>query len=94
MGKGKRAAGRATTTRPFLDACLIVKNEEANLPDCLTSLYRLRPLISSVCVYDTGSTDRTIEIARDGGCVVTEGYWDGDFARARNASSAARLLRW
>ena len=94
MGKGKRAAGRATTTRPFLDACLIVKNEEANLPDCLTSLHRLRPLISSVCVYDTGSTDRTIEIARDGGCVVTEGYWDGDFARARNASLSMSQAEW
>lgn len=80
--------------RSFLDACLIVKNEEANLPDCLASLHRLQPLLGSVCVYDTGSTDRTIEIAREGGCVVTEGYWDDDFARARNEALALSGAEW
>src|SRR5690606_19356114 len=37
-----------------------------------------------VVVYDTGSTDRTLEIAREHADTVVEGYWDDDFAGARN----------
>lgn len=77
-----------------LDACLIVRDEEANLPDCLDSLLSLRPLLGQINVYDTGSTDRTMQLARDAGCVVVEGYWDADFARARNASLAMSRAQW
>lgn len=66
---------------PLLSAALIVKDEEENLPVCLSSL---SGLVDEVVVYDTGSTDRTVEIAREAGAVVVEGYWDDDFARARN----------
>lgn len=80
--------------RPTLDACLIVKNEETNLPRCLESLDLLRPLLESIHVYDTGSTDATVAIARESGCHVVEGYWDADFARARNASLAMSDAEW
>lgn len=66
---------------PLVSACLIVKDEQNTLPDCLRSL---QGLADEVILYDTGSTDRTVEIAREMGSVVVEGYWDDDFSRARN----------
>ncbi len=68
---------------PLVSACLIVKDEEENLPSCLASL---EGIADEVVVYDTGSSDRTVELARQAGAVVLEGYWDDDFSRARNAA--------
>ncbi len=79
---------------PLLAAALIVKNEERFLPDCLASLNALRPLLSEICIYDTGSSDRTIEIAEAAGARVEHGYWDDDFSRARNASIAMCNAKW
>ncbi|WP_052466514.1 glycosyltransferase family 2 protein [Mobilicoccus massiliensis] len=79
---------------PLLAAALIVKDEEANLPGCLDSLRALGDLMSEICVYDTGSTDRTIEVAEAAGARVERGYWDDDFARARNAASAMCASKW
>jgi len=76
---------------PLLSAALIVKNEEDNLPKCLASL---SGLVDEVVVYDTGSTDRTVEIARDAGARVIEGYWDDDFSRARNEAIAHCNGEW
>lgn len=83
----------ASTTReePLLSASLIVKNEAEDLPACLASL---REVVDEVVVYDTGSTDDTVAIARAAGAVVIEGYWDDDFARARNASLDACTGEW
>lgn len=85
------AARRAATGRPLISACMIVKDEEAMLPGCLESL---RGLVDEVVVYDTGSTDRTVEIARAAGAKVIEGYWDDDFGRARNAALAECAGDW
>ncbi|GMA41067.1 glycosyltransferase family 2 protein [Mobilicoccus caccae] len=79
---------------PLLAAALIVKNEEENLPGCLASLEALGPLMSEVCVYDTGSSDRTIEIAEAAGARVERGFWDADFARARNSAISMANAKW
>jgi hypothetical protein len=79
---------------PLLAAALIVKDEAANLPDCLTALEGLRPLLDHVVVYDTGSSDDSVEIARRFGARVERGFWDGDFARARNAAADLAEARW
>lgn len=68
---------------PLVSACLIVKDEQANLPRCLRSL---EGFADEVVVYDTGSSDGTPDLARELGATVFEGYWDADFARARNAA--------
>lgn len=65
-----------------LSACLIVRNEERFLDRCLSSL---RGIADEICVLDTGSTDRTREIARAHGAVLGASYWDDDFSAARNA---------
>jgi glycosyltransferase involved in cell wall biosynthesis len=62
--------------------CLIVKDEETNLPACLTPLV---DLVDEVVVTDTGSTDRTRDVARSFGARVVEFPWTQSFAAARNA---------
>lgn len=79
---------------PLLVAALIVKDEAANLPDCLAALHALRPLLDHVVVYDTGSSDRSVHIAEEFGARVEQGYWDDDFSRARNAAADLANARW
>jgi GT2 family glycosyltransferase len=89
---GKRGRRRrAEERRVLLSACMIVKDEEANLPSCLAAL---EGLADEVVVYDTGSTDGTVRLAREAGARVVEGYWDDDFGRARNASLDACTGEW
>ena len=79
----EKFGGAAPRNYSLVSACLIVKDEEENLPTCLASL---EGVADEVVVYDTGSSDRTVELARQAGAVVIEGYWDDDFSRARNAA--------
>ena len=78
-----------------ISACLIVRDEQARIASCLTALRQhLGPLLLEVVVYDTGSEDQTRRIAADLGAVVIDGYWDDDFARARNEALAAASGDW
>ena len=64
---------------------MIVRDEETNLPNCLESV---RGLFDEIIVLDTGSKDRTVEIARSFGARVFDFVWVDDFAAARNAALA------
>lgn len=63
--------------------CMIVRDEEATLADCLESV---REVVDEMVVLDTGSRDRTIEIAQAAGASVHSFEWGDDFAAARNAA--------
>lgn len=64
---------------------MIVRNEEKWLEKCLVSLEPLRKAIASeLIVVDTGSEDRTIEIARQFTKRVYSHKWNNDFAAMRN----------
>ncbi len=63
--------------------CMIVKNEEDCLGRCLESL---KGVVDEMIVVDTGSTDRTREIALSFGAKVLDFSWTGDFSDARNYS--------
>ncbi len=64
---------------------MIVRDEEANLPHCLESA---QGVFDEIVVIDTGSKDRTAEIARSFGARVFDFPWIDDFAAARNESLA------
>ncbi len=68
-----------------LSLCMIVRNEEVNLLQCLESV---RTAVDEIVIVDTGSSDRTKEIARRFTHLVFDEPWRGDFAAARNASLA------
>ena len=66
-----------------LSICMIVRDEEKALPDCLQSI---QALADEIVVVDTGSTDRTIAIAERYGARVFHFEWVDDFSAARNES--------
>ncbi len=66
-----------------LSLCIIVKNEELALPKCLNSV---KNVVDEMIVLDTGSTDRTPEIAREFAAKVYHFEWCNDFSSARNQS--------
>ena len=68
-------------TRPLLSAVMIVRDEEKRLPACLESA---RPYFDEIIIVDTGSTDRTREIAVEYGARVVDFPWTDSFAEARN----------
>ncbi|MFM8473571.1 MAG: glycosyltransferase [Candidatus Kapaibacterium sp.] len=74
-----------------LSVCMIVRNEEAMLPDCLASV---RSVASQIIVVDTGSTDSTIRIAESYGATVIRVPWENDFAKARNVALAHASGAW
>ncbi|MBK8907415.1 MAG: glycosyltransferase family 2 protein [Rhodospirillales bacterium] len=67
-------------TEPLLSVIVLTKDEEANLPALLASL---EGLPCRVFVVDSGSTDRTIEIARCAGCEIVEHPFE-NYAAQRN----------
>lgn len=74
-----------------LSLAMIVRNEERNLPGCLTSV---RSLVDEIVVVDTGSTDRTAEIAEASGARLVRWAWREDFAAARNESLRCATGDW
>lgn len=64
-----------------LSLCMIVKNEEETLPQCLASV---QSVVDEIIVLDTGSSDRTINVAQKFGAQVYTYEWCNDFAKARN----------
>lgn len=65
-----------------LTIALPVRNEERNLPGCLAAIGK--DLASKIVIIDSGSTDRTQEIAREFGAEVVNFQWDGKFPKKRN----------
>jgi glycosyltransferase involved in cell wall biosynthesis len=72
-----------------ISAALITLNEEENLPRALESLR----CCDEVVVVDSGSTDRTVEIAREYGAVVVETEWPG-YAKQKNLAAESASHDW
>jgi len=66
-----------------LSLCMIVKNEQQFLPDCLESV---RNIVDQIVIIDTGSVDNTVEIAKRYSSEVHYFKWCDDFSAARNES--------
>lgn len=68
---------------PTVSLCMVVKNELAGLGACLEGA---KSLVDEIIVVDTGSTDRTKDVADIFGARLFDFKWDNDFAAARNFS--------
>ena len=74
-----------------LSVCMIVKNEEANIA---TALESVKDIAFERIVVDTGSTDKTVAIAKSLGAAVYHFEWINDFAAAKNASIEQATGDW
>ena len=74
-----------------LALCMIVKNEQQFLPYCLGSIYKY---CDEIIVVDTGSTDKTIEIAEAFNAYVIRANWKDDFSLVRNIAQSAAKSDW
>lgn len=63
------------TDKAPVAVAVITKDEEANLPACLQSVI----FAAQIVIVDSGSTDATLQVARDFGCDVFEEPWRGGF---------------
>lgn len=75
----------------LLSVCLIVKNEEDTLERCLESV---KEIADEIIVVDTGSTDRTKEIALRYTNLIYDFEWCDDFSKARNESIRRATCKW
>ncbi len=72
-----------------ISVAIITKNEEKRLPDCLKSV----DFADEIVVVDSGSSDNTLEIAKEFGCQVFSEEWKG-FGRQKNSAIQKCLNDW
>ena len=72
-------------------ACVIVRNEEENLPQWIKCMQKL---VDEMVVVDTGSSDNTILLAKQAGARVYEFPWVNDFAAAKNYAISKAEGEW
>ena len=81
MKKNKNTTTRAKKDQRTISVCLIVKNEEKYIDNCLASV---KKIADELIVVDTGSTDRTVEIAQNYTDKIYFHHWKDSFSEARN----------
>ena len=93
MSKKKNKKRNAGPPKPMvqLSQCMIVKNEEKNIERALGWAKRVA---YEQIVVDTGSTDRTVEIARKMGAKVHHFEWINDFSAAKNYAIEQATGNW
>ena len=77
--------------RPLLSLAMMVKDEEEFLAEALHSV---KDIVDEMVVVDTGSTDRTVEIAKSFGARVSHYPWKQDFSDARNETIRQSRGEW
>jgi len=74
-----------------ISVCMIVKNEEAFLKQCLESV---KDHVDEIIIVDTGSTDGTVEIAQKYTDKIYFHPWENDFSKHRNQSLSYATGDW
>jgi len=89
--RGENVGGVRSEGSPILSLCMIVKNEEEYLPQCLNSV---KSIVDEMVIVDTGSMDNTVEIAKSFKAKVIHHPWNNDFADVRNVSLKHATGEW
>ena len=76
---------------PTISLCMIAKNEEKWLEQCLNSV---KDIVDEIIIVDTGSTDKTKEIAKKFNAKIFDFKWIDDFSAARNESIKHAAKDW
>ena len=74
-----------------ISLCMITKNEEKYLEQCLNSV---KDIADEIIIFDTGSTDKTKEIAKRFNAKIYDFKWIDDFSAARNESIRYATKDW
>ncbi len=88
---GPRTPETADPARQSLSLCMIVKNEQSYLGPCLNAV---KGLADEIIVVDTGSTDRSADLATLYGAHVFTFQWSNDFSAARNFALQKATCDW
>ena len=91
LAAGLRRNPGARSFTPTVSLCMIVKNEQRYLAQCLASV---KPIVDELIVVDTGSTDHTLSIARVFGATIYHFDWTGSFSDARNYAISKANGKW
>ncbi len=78
-------------SEPTLSLAMIVKNEQYNLYTCLNQVH---DLVDEIVVVDTGSSDKTVEVAKQFNASVYHYKWNENFSAARNFSLKKCNGKW
>ncbi|HAH70398.1 MAG TPA: beta-1,4-glucosyltransferase [Succinivibrionaceae bacterium] len=73
-----------------LSVIVLAYNEEDNLPDCLKSA----SFAAEIILVDSGSTDKSDDIAKSFGCKILQRPLNGDYAAQRNFAIAHASNEW
>ncbi|MGY8788542.1 MAG: glycosyltransferase, partial [Fidelibacterota bacterium] len=79
---GRKVKVTNSNSEQIISFCLITKNEEKNLKRCLNSLSKIRH--KEIIIVDTGSTDKTLQIAKSYDAEIYHHTWTNNFSEARN----------
>ena len=71
--------------------CMIARDEELRIAEAIGSV---RNMVDEMILVDTGSQDRTIQIAEANGAVVYRSEWTGNFSAARNLGLSKARGEW
>lgn len=77
--------------KPDITLSMIVRDEEERLEACLASVAEY---VDEMIIVDTGSTDNTVQIARQFGARIIHVPWENDFSKARNAGLEQATKQW
>lgn len=91
MSAAESESDPSAKKKVVLSLCMIVRDAERTLPACLTSI---KPWVDEMVIVDTGSHDKTVDIAKSFGARVFEFAWPDSFAVARNESLRHARGEW
>lgn len=74
-----------------ISLAMIIKNEEKNLPNALNSV---KNEVDEIIIVDSGSTDKSIEIAKSFGAKIIETTWNNSFSELRNLALKNSTKDW